>query len=87
MLGHRIMFSLPGDSCSSPSVEMLRNRIQNRVFTFDCYDIFGRASDPGQTEALASCIQKVVDNVQEGNDTMYSDNLIMCVHVHAAARV
>ena len=67
---------------------MLRNRIQNnRGFTFDCYDIFGRASDPGQTEALASCIQKVVDNVQEGNDTMYyyySDNLIMCAHVHAA---
>lgn len=55
-----------GESCSDTSgtINTLKERIENKSFIFDCYDIYNEASDTSQT--AISCVSSIVDNIQQG---------------------
>lgn len=53
------------------SIQMLRERVTNREFDFQCYDLYGRVSDSTQSQTLVECVQTVVNNVQKGTIILY----------------
>ena len=68
-----IQLPFSGESCegTSGTIQNLRDDVGDR-FDFDCYDIYGQASDSSQSEKIASCVASVIYAVQQGTHLLYT---------------
>ena len=56
----------PGEACGQGSLCELQERIEEKGFSYVCYNIYGDVSDPSQTAALGQCANAIIAAEQQG---------------------